>query len=89
MSWKVLIHPKIGKQLKRLPKKDAKRIETTFHQFKTNPFAGDIEKMEGEENVWRRRVGSYRISYELFPKRKMVYVFRVERRTTTTYRKRY
>ena len=87
MSWKVLIHPKVEKQLKRFPKKDAKRIEAAFYQFRINPFAGDIEKMEGEENVWRRRAGSYRISYELFPKREIVFVFRVERRTTTTYRR--
>jgi len=87
MSWKVIIYLKVEKQLKRFLKKDAKRIEATFYQFRINPFAGDIEKMEGEENVWRRRVGSYRISYELFPKREIVFVFRVERRTTTTYRR--
>lgn len=86
MSWEVLIHPKVKKELKRFPPKDARRIEETFHQFRTNPFAGDVEKMEGEENVWRRRIGSYRISYELFSKRKVVFIYRVKRRTTTTYR---
>jgi mRNA-degrading endonuclease RelE of RelBE toxin-antitoxin system len=25
------------------------------------PFAGDVLKLEGEDNLWRRRVGSYRI----------------------------
>lgn len=88
MNWQVLIHSKVGKQLKRFPKKDAKRIKAILYQFKSNPFTGDIEKMEGEENVWRRRVGSYRISYELFAKRRIVFVFRVERRTTTTYRRK-
>ena len=85
MNWKVLIHPKVKKQLKRFPKKDAERIEASFYQLRINPFVGDIEKMEGEENVWRRRVGSYRISYELFSKKQIVFIFRVERRTTTTY----
>ncbi len=88
MNWKVVIHPKIGKQLNRFPGKDAKRIEMVFYQFRINPFVGDIEKMEGEENVWRRRIGSYRVSYELFTKRRIVFIFRVERRTTITYRKR-
>lgn len=88
MHWKVTIHPKAEKQLKRFPRKDAKRIEMVFHQFRINPFVGDIEKMEGEENVWRRRIGSYRVSYELFTKRRIVFIFRVERRTTTTYRKK-
>ena len=33
-----------------------------------NPYAGDIKKMEGEEYVWRRRVGAYRIFYEIMPR---------------------
>jgi mRNA-degrading endonuclease RelE of RelBE toxin-antitoxin system len=41
--------------------------------------------MKGEENVWRRRAGAYRIFYELIPKTKIIYVFRVERRTSKTY----
>lgn len=89
MNWEVVVRHKIKKQLKRFPKKDIARIEVALAQFRHNPFAGDIEKMEGEENVWRKRVGSYRISYELFPKKQMVYVFMVERRTTTTYRKKH
>jgi mRNA interferase RelE/StbE len=88
MNWQVLVHPKVGRCLKRFPQKDAKRIEIALNQFEIDPFTGDIEKMKGEENVWRRRVGSYRISYELYPRRQVVYVYRVERRTTTTYRKK-
>ena len=87
MSWKFLIHPKTERQLKRFPKKDVKRIKASFYQLEIDPFAGDIEKMEDQENVWRKRVGSYRISYELFAKKQIVFIFRVERRTTTTYRR--
>jgi len=86
MTWKITIHPKIGKQLKRFPKKDIKLIESVFFQLKINPFVGDIKKMEGEENVWRRRVGPYRIFYELSAQKQIVFIFLVKRRTTTTYR---
>jgi len=51
----------------------------------SNPYRGDIEKMKGEENIWRRRIGAYRIFYEIIPKEKVIYVFRAERRTTKTY----
>lgn len=88
MDWKVTIHPRVEKWLKRFPRKGAERIEAVFYQYRIDPFAADIEKMEGEENVWRRRVGSYRISYELFTERRIVFIFKVERRTTTTYRKK-
>jgi len=86
MTWKVTIHSKIGKQLKHFPRKDIKRIELVFFQLKINPFVGDIEKMAGEENVWRRRIGPYRIFYELSVKEQIVFVFLIKRRTTTTYR---
>ena len=45
----------------------------------------DIEKIKGEENVWRRRIGNYRIFYEINPKRRSINIFWVERRTSSTY----
>jgi len=86
MSWQITFHPKFKKQLKRLPKEDVQRIYATLKSLRLDPFAGDIKNMVGEKNVWRRRIGSYRIFYELFPDRRIVFVYKVERRTTTTYR---
>jgi mRNA-degrading endonuclease RelE of RelBE toxin-antitoxin system len=51
-------------------------------------FAGDTQKMRGEEQTWRRRVGAYRILYELEKNPDVVVVFHVERRTSKTYRQR-
>ncbi|MCD6232789.1 type II toxin-antitoxin system RelE/ParE family toxin [bacterium] len=53
-----------------------------------NPYQGNIEKVKGEDNLWRRRVGNYRILYEVIPKQRHIDVFQIRRRTTTTYRKR-
>jgi len=50
-----------------------------------DPYTGDIQKIGGEENTWRRRIGSYRISYEIYPDLRLVIVFKVKRRTSTTY----
>ena len=88
MSWEVLIRSKTAKNIETLPKENVARIKEVFYLMRINHYQGDIEKMEGEKNVWRRRVGSYRIFYELFSQKKVIYIFRVERRTTTTYRKR-
>jgi len=71
--------------MKRFPKKDAKRLLFILEEFTENPYQGDIEKIRGENNVWRRRVGSYRILYEVIPSQKSIEVFRIKRRTTTTY----
>lgn len=86
MSWKVNVAKRALKQIKRIPHKDAERLLFVLDEFAQNPFQGDIEKIKGEENVWRRRIGAYRILYEIFPRQKSVSVFDVQRRTTTTYR---
>ncbi len=51
------------KFLSRIPQKDAERIFSVIPGLPDNPFSGDIQKMKGEENVWRRRIGAYRIRY--------------------------
>ena len=44
-----------------------------------------FKKMKGEKNVWRKRIGSYRLFYEIIQDENIIHVFHVERRTTTTY----
>ncbi|MBM3260922.1 hypothetical protein FJY93_00720 [Candidatus Kaiserbacteria bacterium] len=51
-----------------------------------NPFLGDIQKMKGKDNVWRRRIGAYRIFFEIYPLVRIVHVYHIERRTSSTYR---
>ncbi len=88
MSWEVKITKSALKTMKRFPKKDASRLLFVLKEFQANPYQGDIGKIRDEDNVWRRRVGGYRILYEVAPSRKSVEIFRVERRTTTTYHKK-
>lgn len=84
-NWVLQIDESVHKFLSRIPRKDAKRIILVVSTLPDNPFFGDIQKMKGEENVWRRRVGSYRIRYELILKERVIHVFLVERRTSSTY----
>ena len=85
MDWILIIDKTIKKQLQRIPKKDKEKIVIVINEFAVNPYAGDIEKMENEKDVWRRRVGSYRIFYEILTNKNIVYVFEVRRRTSATY----
>jgi len=85
MFWKVLVDESALKKLHRFQKGDYKRLVRAISELSVNPYFGDVKKMKGESNVWRRRVGSYRIFYELYTKRKVVYVYDVKRRTSTTY----
>ena len=85
MNWRVYITDHTKKQLKRFPIHDIRRIEHAIDSIEENPFYGDIEKLGGEMFVWRRRVGGYRIKYEMYKERKLVIVYDIERRTTSTY----
>jgi len=88
MSWEVRLVKRAAKEIKRIPKKDAKRLLFVLEELAENPYQGDIEKIKGEENVWRRRIGNYRILYEIKLKQRYIGVFQIRRRTTTTYRRR-
>ena len=68
MSWSVFVASSATKFVRRLPNKDATRIKFVLEkEFPHNPYAGDIKKLGGQDNVWRRRVGSYRIFFEAYP----------------------
>ena len=85
MCWQVKVRAKVQKSLAGFPKADAARIVAAFFEIRENPIAGDIQKMDGERNVWRRRVGNYRIFFELYLEARLVYIYRIERRTSSTY----
>ena len=85
-DWQLKIRDRVFKDIAKLPKKDKERIaEVIEKEISLNPYLGDIEKMKGEENSWRRRIGAYRIFYEIIPQERTIYIFRVERRTSKTY----
>lgn len=53
--------------------------------MRENPFGGDVIRLKAHPVAWRRRVGDYRILYDLYPDRLLVVVTAILRRTSTTY----
>ena len=85
MSWTLRVAHRAGKSLARSPAKDRARLLAAIAELHENPFAGDVVRLQGEENTWRRRVGSYRVIFEIDVKALTVDVLDVARRTSTTY----
>ena len=54
----------------------------------SDPLAGDIQRLKDERTAFRRRVGDWRIFFNVDPMLRVVEVVDIQRRTTTTYRKR-
>ena len=84
-NWKLKVDLGVYKDLLKFPKDYAEKILDVILSLGDNPYGGDIEKIKGEENTWRRRVGSYRIFYEIYPEFSFVHVLWVERRGSKTY----
>lgn len=84
-NWELEIDPSVVKVLKRVPRHDAEVILQVIRLLPVNPYFGDIQKMKGAENAWRRRVGSYRLFYRIKIVERVLLVFHLERRTSKTY----
>jgi mRNA-degrading endonuclease RelE of RelBE toxin-antitoxin system len=84
MEWTVVLAGPARKSLKRIPAGDRTRILAALGEMQQNPFQGDICKLQGLAG-FRRRVGDWRIFFELVAERQHVVVTAIERRTSTTY----
>ena len=85
MKWTLLIREKAKKRLLRLSEKEQKRIREALFELTENPYSGDIAKLENKDNLWRRRIGAYRIKFQIRSKEMVIYVYEIERRTSKTY----
>lgn len=85
MNWLISVANPARKQLQKIDFGDAEKIEIAIDKMADNPFAGDVQKMSGKEDVWRRRVGSYRIFFRPDSNLHIIYILEIIRRTSKTY----
>lgn len=84
-DWTLHVDPGVLKTLKKIPAPHAKKLLEAICLLPNDPYFGDMQKMKGETDTWRRRIGSYRLFYKLKHTERTVLVFRLERRTSKTY----
>lgn len=84
-EWNVVVDRSVDRKLRTFPRKDTERVLAVLTEFSVNPYAGDTQKMKGKGLVWRRRIGSYRVLYEIFATERVVFVLHIARRTSSTY----
>lgn len=85
MAWNLVVVKSAEKQLKKIPARDADRIRRALVEMQDTPFAGDIVYLKGEQNVLRRRIGNWRIIFEVLTEQKTIIIEAILRRTSTTY----
>ena len=85
MPWQLRIVRNVQKALARVPANDQRRILAALADMETDPLAGDVVRLKAERSAWRRRVGSYRIFFDIRRAEGCVDIIALERRMTTTY----
>ena len=85
MKWELLLAGPARKALKRMPVADRRRVLAVLDAMEQDPFSGDIVRLKAQLIAWRRRVGDWRILFDIEPEKRRVLVHDVVRRTSTTY----
>jgi mRNA interferase RelE/StbE len=79
-GYRVLFKPSADKALRKLPESVQKRIAAAAQELGDDPRPPGCAKLEGEDNLWRIRVGVYRIVYVVQDDELIVLVVRVAHR---------
>ena len=83
MNWTLVVAGPARKSLAKIPDQDRRRLLRALAAMQQDPFSGDIKNLQPSR--WRRRVGSYRIFFDLITADQRIVVTAIERRTSTTY----
>ena len=87
-TWTVTLTGPAQKALHRAPRHDQERLRAALRELAADPRSGDFQALKNQPTAFRRRVGEWRIFFDLYPDRLLILVSAVERRTSTTYRRR-
>ncbi|MGA9640802.1 MAG: type II toxin-antitoxin system RelE/ParE family toxin [Terriglobales bacterium] len=85
MVWNLQLTGPAQKEFRKLPTKDRERVKAAFLSMEQDPFQGDVKRLKGQPCAWRRRVGNYRIIYDLYIDQHLIVLSGILRRTSTTY----
>jgi mRNA interferase RelE/StbE len=85
MTWRLEFTKKVPKSLRRLPLRDHRAVVDAFGEMQLDPLGGDVKRLVNYPISFRRRVGDYRILFDLDHGTRTVLVHDVVRRSSTTY----
>ena len=80
MLYTVLIHPSAVKNLARIPRRDQLRIRTAIDSLARAPRPQGVVKLAGIDDLYRIRVGDYRVVYQIQDRRLVVLDIRIAHR---------
>lgn len=80
MTYKVIVKPSAAKVIRKLERNIQRRIVQLLERLAEHPRPEGVVKMAGDDNLWRLRIGDYRMIYEIHDGQLIVLVLRVGHR---------
>ena len=68
MSYEVQILPKAARQIKALSLEIRQDITLTIQSLANEPRPIGVKKLSGEKDIYRVRIGNYRVLYQIIDK---------------------
>tara|TARA_Y100000590_G_C15513478_1_gene936304 strand:- start:124 stop:384 length:261 start_codon:yes stop_codon:yes gene_type:complete len=79
-NYKLTISSTAEKTLKKVPKKDLRKIIELIQSLAIQPRPLGCRKLSGEEDTYRVRQGNYRVIYEIKDQKLIVLVLKIGHR---------
>jgi len=77
MAYKVVLSKRAKRQMLKLPPGIDRRIEDAIDSLAEDPRPEGARKLQGVDDLYRLRVGSYRIIYQIQDKKLVVLIVKV------------
>lgn len=79
-NYSIQVSSSAEKSLKKLPKGDLLKVTQMIQKLAIDPFPKGCRKLQGEEDVFRVRWGTYRVIYQVEGKKLIVLILKIGHR---------
>lgn len=80
MSYTVHVRTSAAKEIRSLPRPIQRRVGLAIDRLETTPRPPGAQALSGYENLYRLRIGEYRLVYEIRDREILIIVIRVRHR---------
>jgi mRNA-degrading endonuclease RelE of RelBE toxin-antitoxin system len=85
MKWDLIVANPARRAIRDMSRADGEQILDALEEMRGDPYTGDVKFLKGTNRALRRRVGAWRIMFEVLTDRRLIVIEDVERRSSHTY----
>lgn len=80
MNYKIEFAKQAAKQFKAFPRQEQQRLKIKIDNLEIDPRPSGVVKLSGEQNLYRIRVGNYRIIYSIQDSQLLILIVKIGHR---------